>query len=370
MIECGLYIHIPFCEKRCAYCSFFSSIIDETVKNKYIEEILNEITLLGKKNKNLKIKTIYIGGGTPSLLTLYDMELIFDKINSFFILDNPEITIEINPNSSIDIEKYPSFGINRISIGIQTLNDIFLKKLGRLHSAELGLATLEKAAKYFNNVSVDLIIGIDKSQSPEKDAERIVPYIQHLSAYMLTVEDGTKLQKDIAERKIFVADDDETINQYEALLNKLAKYGINRYETSNFCKEGFESKHNSSYWNLTPYLGIGAGAHSYFNGERYFNVANLEKYINGNHSGNDLQISERKKSIFEDKFEYVMLRLRTVKGINYKYYKEKFGTEFLSDYNIGIKKAEEYLSFSENNVSILPKYFLVQNEIIRSVLNL
>ncbi len=368
MIESGLYLHIPFCEKRCNYCNFFSSIKIDDIKNKYVDELCKEITEISKKYGNVKLNTIYFGGGTPSLLDLADLDKIFSAINKSFLFDKPEITVEINPNSSDNIDKYPALGINRVSVGIQSSNDKYLRLLGRLHNSDIGRKTLEKAANIFDNVSGDIIIGIDDNQSVKDEFEYIYPYVKHFSCYMLTVEENTRLAELIKHKSVSVATENAVVTQYEEMTSLAESRGFTRYETSNFALPTFESKHNCSYWNLTPYIGVGAGAHSYFNGIRYFNEADLSKYINGCHSGYGKEIIERKKSISDDKEEYVMLSLRTKKGVNLKEYEQKFGNDFLSEYQENIEKTEEYLHIDNEYISILPKYFAVQNTIICSVL--
>ncbi len=370
MTDCGLYLHIPFCEKRCDYCSFFSSVNNRDVISSYAKELSREIRSLGARNNNLTLKTVYFGGGTPSLLGLGDLEEIFNAIYTSFRLEKPEITIEINPNSSSLLNEYKSFGINRISVGTQSFQSVLLKKLGRIHTPEQALSTLEKAASIFSNVSADIILGIDEKQNPLGELEAVSPFVKHISAYMLTVEEETPLYRNIRDGKTVIASDETMANQYEEFVLQAQEKGFYRYETSNFAIKGYESKHNSSYWNLTPYIGVGAGAHSYLNGRRYYNKTNIIDYMNGVHSGNGKEITERDASKAEDKIEYVMLSLRTVKGVVLSEYRNKFGSEFFSDFNEGIKKSEEYLCVCKESVSILPKYFLVQNAIIRSVLSL
>lgn len=368
MTSGGVYIHIPFCVKKCVYCSFFSEKSSPEVIDKYVDELCREITMFAEKNGEVSAKTIYIGGGTPSVLNLCQIEKIFDALYNNFKIDSPEITIEVNPNSANLFKEYSSLGINRISIGIQSLSDDYLKRLGRLHTRNEAIQALEAANKYFNNISADLIIGIDENQKPEKDFIELKQYIKHLSAYMLTVEEGTPLSAMILSKKVSVATEDSAVDQYNNLLQICEENGFIRYETSNFALKNYESKHNSSYWNLTPYIGFGPGAHSYWNGERFFNEPNLNKYLHGEHIGGNKAVSERKKSVSEDKNEFVMLSLRTVKGIDLKLYREKFGVDFFTDYGNKIKTAEKYLFIDDKFINILPRFFLLHNSVIEKII--
>ena len=367
MIECGVYIHIPFCEKRCNYCNFFSSIYQKDVVERYVKELTREIRSVGSKDIN--VKTIYFGGGTPSLLSEQQLFSIMDALYDAFTVRGEEITIEVNPNSSDKLAFYKSCGINRVSIGIQSTDDIFLKKMGRLHTAEEGLASLENARRYFDNVSADIILGVDKRQDAGKEFYALKDYVTHLSAYMLTLEEGTPLYRSVCAKNVAIATEDEVISQYNTFVSVAEANGFIRYETSNFAKNGMTSKHNSSYWDLTPYIGIGAGAHSYYNGKRYYNEPNIKEYIAGKHAGDHREMIERGVSKEEDKYEYIMLALRMVQGVDRKRYNTLFGTDFAMEYADLIKKMGKYLRVTDTNVNISPEYFLVQNEIIRSILD-
>ena len=368
MTKGGIYIHIPFCEKKCSYCNFFSQKASDDNIDKYVAELCSEIQSKKEILSDFTVKTIYIGGGTPSLLSGKQILSIFDTIYNNLSLDLSEITIEINPNSIDKLPVYKDIGINRISIGIQSLSPTILRKLGRNHTKNEGIIALEKANDLFENISADLIIGVDDTQEPTNDFLRIKNLIKHLSVYMLTVEDKTLLNRRLKEGSVSIATEDNVIKQYNDLILCCRENGFYQYETSNFSQKGYESKHNSSYWNLTPYIGFGAGAYSYFNGERYYNEPNLKSYILGKHSGNNFQIVERKSSVWEDKIEYIMLSLRTIKGIDLAFYKKRFSIDVFSDFGKKIKSAEEYLDISDYNISILPQFFLLQNSIIEKII--
>ncbi len=364
----GLYIHIPFCERKCLYCDFYSGKYSDDIKKKYVEELISEIKSVGERSKNKKLKTVYIGGGTPSSLPPELIEKIAFAVYKSFDNDIREFTIEVNPNSNADFGKYKEIGINRVSVGVQTLDDELLRKIGRLHNSAEALRCLDEANKYFDNVSADLIIGLTENQDVKKDLSIILDRVKHLSAYMLKVEDGMPLQKLILNKSVSVATENEVIRQYEEVIETCKEKEFIRYEVSNFARSGYESKHNSSYWNMTDYYGVGASAHSYVDGARYYNSANIDAYINGLHSGNGSQITEREYSLADDKEEYVMLALRTCKGLNLKDYCNRYNEDFLVAYATKLNKIKNYINIENGYVMIDEKYILVQNSIISELI--
>ena len=366
MTESGLYLHIPFCERKCNYCDFFSCVKTDLIDN-YVDELCNEIQLTGKRFST-EISTIYLGGGTPSLLSDNNLDKIFSNIYRSYSVHSIETTIEINPNSSHDVGRYKKFGIDRVSIGIQSLSDELLKKIGRLHSATDAIKTLDGARKNYDNVSADLIIGLDKTQDVVGDIEKIAPYCTHISAYMLSVSQNTPLYSMIKNKEFIPASDDEVADQYDLLTDKCRELGFYRYETSNFSLLGKEGIHNGNYWEMKPYLGLGPSAHSYFNGIRFYNNNDLSAYMNGEHSGNGKEVLERKLSLMSEIAETIMLSLRTTKGLDIDKFNEKFSTDFLRDFKKGLDKIKDYTAIKNNRFYILPQYFSVQNSIILSVL--
>lgn len=364
----GLYIHIPFCERKCLYCDFYSGKYSDEVKEKYVEELISEMKSVGERAKNKKLKTVYIGGGTPSSLPPELIEKIASAVYESFDNDIREFTIEVNPNSNADFGKYKEIGINRVSVGVQTLDNELLKKIGRLHNSAEALRCLDEAGKYFDNVSADLIIGLSENQDVKKDLSAILDRVKHLSAYMLKVEDGTPLQKLILNKSVSVATENAVIKQYEEVVETCKDKGFIRYEVSNFARSGYESKHNSSYWNMTDYYGVGAAAHSYVDGARYYNSANIDAYINGLHRGNGSQITEREYSVADDKEEYVMLALRTCKGLSLKDYHDRYNEDFLVAYATKIDKIKNYIDIENGCVRIKERYILVQNSIISELI--
>ena len=319
----GIYIHIPFCAQFCTYCNFYS-VKNTRSKTQFITSLLNECELRINKKNFKGDSTLYIGGGTPSTFKTSQISQIINKVKELSGATFNEITMEVNPDdvSFKFATELIDAGVNRISMGIQSLNDNHLKWMNRRHSAiegEEAYYTLKNAG--FNNISLDLIFGYTGLSSVdwEKDIAKIIELSpQHISAYQMSIEPGSKLWKDHEQGRYLLPSDDICIAQYNYMQNTLESAGYKQYEVSSFCKEGYESKHNSSYWNGTPYIGLGPGAHS-FNGDniRSYNSENLTKYI-ANFSGSpSINFSEKEELTDIDIFnEAIMLGLRTVKGIN------------------------------------------------------
>ncbi|HOH55971.1 MAG TPA: radical SAM family heme chaperone HemW, partial [Paludibacteraceae bacterium] len=283
----GIYIHIPFCSQRCSYCNFFS-VVSINLLNEVIDAIIKEFSIRKDYLKNEPVQTIYFGGGTPSLLTIQQIEKLLNTIyKNFPVEKNAEITFEANPDDLT--EKYLSdlkkTGINRLSIGIQSFDDNKLKILNRRHNAFQAVEAVRVAQRSgFNNISIDLIYGLPFQSliEWENDLDKAFSLpIQHLSAYALTFEEKTLLLKQKEKKLIEPADEELMIKMYELLLNKSNQNGFDAYEISNFSLPEFYSRHNSSYWTQTPYLGIGPSAHSFNGFSRQWNVASIHKYIEG-----------------------------------------------------------------------------------------
>ena len=364
MKDAGIYIHVPFCERKCRYCDFYSVKKEETLLNAYVEELLKEIRLNASDNLDKKILTLYFGGGTPSLLGASTVGRIIDAVTKYYCTDFKEVTIEVNPNSAEDLDGYKKAGVNRLSVGVQSTDDRILKKLGRLHKAETALKVLEKGMEVFGNVSADLIIGADSEQDVSSDLDRILPRCTHLSSYMLSLEEGTPLSKAVSQKKVSIATEIEVLEQYKTIYDVCLKNGFYRYEVSNFSFFCCESVHNFAYWKMKDYLGFGPGAHSYVNGERYYNPSDVKAYVGGAHSGLSGQISERYFSLEEEKSEFIMLALRTRDGIDVAEYNRRFSEDFFERFGSVIKKLSGFLTVSSDRVSIRPEFLLVQNSII------
>lgn len=328
----GIYIHIPFCSQRCSYCNFFS-VVSINLLNEVIDAIIKEFSIRKDYLKNEPVQTIYFGGGTPSLLTIQQIEKLLNTIyKNFPVEKNAEITFEANPDDLT--EKYLSdlkkLGINRLSIGIQSFDDNKLKILNRRHNAFQAVEAVRVAQRSgFNNISIDLIYGLPFQSliEWENDLDKAFSLpIQHLSAYALTFEEKTLLLKQKEKKLIEPADEELMIKMYELLLNKSNQNGFDAYEISNFSLPEFYSRHNSSYWTQTPYLGIGPSAHSFNGFSRQWNVASIHKYIEGIMKNNSF--FEQEILSLQDRYnEYVLLGLRTKNGINIDELEQNFGIE-------------------------------------------
>ncbi|SDX23298.1 radical SAM family heme chaperone HemW [Aequorivita viscosa] len=339
----GIYIHIPFCKQACHYCDFhFSTSIKK--KADLVNAICEELRL--RKNELTgKVKTIYFGGGTPSLLTSEELQQIITAIQTnYTISENAEITLEANPDDLIDVglsaveDLKPTklailkkAGINRLSIGIQSFFEEDLKLMNRAHNASEALNCIKEAKKHFQNISIDLIYGIPgmTKERWKKNLKLALELdVPHLSCYALTVEPKTALKKFIDKGIVPPVDEEAAKQHYEILLEVTEKAGYDNYEFSNFGKSGFESRNNTAYWEGKPYLGIGPSAHGYNGKSRSWNVANNTKYIKSIAAG-ELPLESEILSN-EDKYnEYIMTGLRTKKGVSLNKIETEFGKEFL-----------------------------------------
>ena len=289
--DLSIYIHIPFCNSKCNYCSFVSHVANDPEKLQYIEDMKKEIILRAKEyNKFYAINTIYIGGGTPSSLPLGAIKDVLQTIYRYFTVKNSaEITIELNPNSTTNekLEKYWEIGINRLSFGVQSFNKKALEFVGRIKKDETKtykkqvLWALKTAKEIgFKNISVDFILGLPFQKKKELSSffKKVSPFVSHFSCYMLQLEQGTKLFEILKEPS-----EDVLAEQYEFAVGFLKKLGQERYEVSNFAKPGFESKHNQTYWNRKEYLGFGLSASSFVSKTRKTNTTSLKEYLDMSH---------------------------------------------------------------------------------------
>lgn len=335
----GLYFHIPFCKNKCPYCDFYSVKYDENAVLQYADEICNEI-----KQYQGTFDTVYFGGGTPSILPPELIGKILDCARELFdISDDAEITVECNPSKDLseDFKKYASYGINRISLGMQSAVDRERFALGRA----AGKNDVEKTINYarqagIDNISLDLMLGTPKQTLSSLDYS--FDFIKsmgvvHISAYMLKIEEGTKFYQ--MRDKLLLPDDDAVGEMYLKTVDTLGSFGIKQYEISNFAVPGFESRHNTKYWNLTPYLGIGKSAHSFWNGKRFYYDREWNKIPDGTGG---------------DKEEQIMLGLRLTKGIDKSLVSR--------DYNELVKMG--YVTELGDRIALTPKGMLVSNTII------
>ncbi|WAM32987.1 radical SAM family heme chaperone HemW [Caldicellulosiruptor morganii] len=344
----GLYIHIPFCMKKCFYCDFVSfSDVEDDIIAEYFSSLKREL-IFYKENYDIKIDTIYIGGGTPSVVAISHIGSLLEFVYCNFKVENYcETTIEANPES-LDEEKikfYCSSGINRLSVGIQSLNDVELKALGRIHTSKRALEMLELVTKYFENFSVDLMIGI-VHQSIESFSDTLGKVLKvnppHVSVYSLKIEEGTHFYNRYESIKSHLPSEEEERNMYWFAVQTLYSSGIHHYEISNFAKENFKCKHNLKYWDYEEYIGIGCAAHSFFDGYRYFNTASLEDYIsrikNGEFAWEDRQLIDD----FEKEKEYIILGLRKIEGFELSEFERRFNVVFTEKYKTQIEKLKRY----------------------------
>lgn len=330
-----LYLHIPFCKKKCAYCDFNSSACaDEAFVFGYLTALKREIAFAAAAYPYAEIKTVYIGGGTPSLLSCGQFESVMRALSDSFGGFSPrETTVEVNPESlsSEKLSVYRDCGVNRISMGVQSLNDDNLRRIGRLHDAKLALEKAELAARYFDNVSADFIIGLpyDTEKTVEREIEAMAPYVEHMSVYELTLEAGTPLARDAESGGVLLPTDDETADFLDIAADTLLGAGFSRYEVSNFAKQGRECTHNLGYWTREEYVGLGAGAHSLvktadgktpLNRElRFANPKNAHAYMGGVNCVKSFgDIPRAEFSVIdarEAECEEIMLGLRTARGV-------------------------------------------------------
>ena len=337
----GVYIHIPFCLSKCAYCGFYSV---PSVKRKadFLEALKQEIVLRKDYLHGEKVETIYFGGGTPSLLMIDELKSIKALLYDCFEIDpDAEITLEANPDtlSPEYLVGLMSLGVNRLSIGIQSFFDRDLKYLSRRHNAEHARQCLDWAKETgFENINIDLIYGLPTSDADQWSRNLDLFFelnIPHLSAYALTLEPNSILTKQIEMGKALPVSEDDAVRDYEILCQKMAQHGFLHYEISNFCKPKMHSRHNANYWFGIPYAGFGPSAHSYDGVSRQWNVSSLEQYVEKRRQKTEDRINDRsvEREILspEQQYdEYVMLRLRTMWGIDLKYMKHKMGERFSS----------------------------------------
>ena len=332
----GIYIHIPFCKRRCIYCDFFSTTASEK-KNEYIKALCKEIKSRGNYLGNETIDTIYLGGGTPSQLEKQDFVNIFNTIyENYKVNPEAEITIEANPDDLTEeyVKMLSTLPFNRLSMGIQTFNDDILALLKRRHNAQQAIDAFRRCRNAgFLNISIDLMYGLpgESMETWNRDLETAISLApEHISAYHLIYEEETILYRLREENKITEADEDFSNALFETLISRLKENGYVHYEISNFCRPGMHSRHNSSYWTGIKYLGCGPSAHSYDGHSRQWNISSLEKYIDGINNG--LNISEIEELDLYTRYnDFVITTIRTAWGMPLDKLKAEYGNA-LYDY--------------------------------------
>ena len=377
----GIYIHIPFCVSKCKYCAFVSMVASEEDKKRYFVDLLNEIKLQAKiYSKSYSVSSIYIGGGTPSCLDYYYIRDLLSCIyKNFAVKNTAEITIEINPNSAdkLKIREYVLSGVNRFSIGLQSVNPKILKEMGRTHTVKDFENVVAEIREYgIKNISADIILGYPGQKlSDIKDILALLIRLQipHISTYMLQVENGTKLKTLVDNGVVALPDEDLVIDMYNLVYETLSKNAYSRYELSNFAKPTYESIHNSSYWKRKDYLGIGLAAHSYIDGTRFANTENISEYAHRIEEKQEIPIDVSKNLTKEElKEEFIMLSLRTKEGIDLEAYKKEF------DENLAQKKKLTFVNLikhgfliltDDNHLICTSKGYLVLNKIILELID-
>ncbi len=364
----GLYIHIPFCESKCIYCDFYSMANNNHLIDKYINALLVEAVLRKNELNSETLTTVYLGGGTPSLLSITQLSKILNGLKKVFDFSEvEEFTIEVNPDdvTAYYIQQAKSLGINRVSMGVQSFSDEDLRFMNRRHTAKQATDAIHIIKKAgIDNISIDLIYGIPGQNFEiwQNNVDTAISLsVQHISAYTLMYEDGTRLSVMRSLGKITEVDDDVVAAMYDYLVAQLKSNGYTHYEISNFALPGFHSRHNSSYWNLTPYLGLGVAAHSFDGTVRRYNPSNLKKYLDALGEGK-LCVEVENITQAEKYDEYVMLRLRTADGIDADELMHRFGEEY---YQFFIEKAKPLVSegslINENG-----RYYIPENHIMIS----
>ncbi len=337
----GIYIHIPYCKQACHYCNYhFSTSLNN--KESVINSMLKEIEIKSVGSNDL-IQTIYFGGGTPSFFATKEINKIINSIfEKFQISENPEITLEANPDdlSKAKLIELSQSYINRLSIGVQSFNDDELKLMNRSHNSNDAKTCIDNALKYYDNISIDLIFGMPNSnlKTWESNLNYVTSWnLNHMSAYALTVEPKTALESFVKKNIIKPLNEDLVFEQHEFMCNKMSKHEYVNYELSSFAKKGYFSRNNSAYWLRKKYIGIGPSAHSFDGSYRSWNVSNNSLYIK-DISENKMFSGREKLSIIDKYNEYVMTGLRTKWGISLTYLENNFGSYYKNNFETRIVK--------------------------------
>lgn len=366
----SLYIHIPFCAKKCLYCDFPSWQGCESYFEDYTESLLNEIKNGERIYSDYDISTIFIGGGTPTVLSPKLLGKITDAVlERYNVESNAEITSEANPGTvdGYKLKEMKAMGINRLSFGVQAWQNNILKALGRIHDRETFLKNLDEAKNAgFENINCDLMFSLP-NQTFKDWMETLENFskldIQHISAYSLIVEDGTPFKKMQEEGRLLLPDEETDRKMYSAANEMLAKNGFERYEISNFAKKGFESRHNITYWETRPYIGFGLGSHSYFQAERYNNTYDLKEYIAANGDAKKLRENKEILTDKEKEEEFMFMGLRMKKGISTDEFSRRFGRDIYSVYGEKIEELldEKLIEKKENRIMLTERGTDVSN---------
>ena len=371
----GIYLHIPFCKRRCIYCDFYSTTQGEK-REAYIRILCKELEQRQDYLQGETVETIYLGGGTPSQLEENDFKRIFDTIYRMYpIAESPEITLEANPDDLTPeyIGMLRSFPFNRLSMGIQTFNEVMLERLHRRHTARQAIEAFENCRKAgFQNISIDLMYGLpgETTESWENDLSQAVRlHPEHISAYHLIYEEGTALWKLREEHRVKEVDEDLSVDFFSRLMQRLKENGYQHYEISNFCLPDKYSRHNSSYWTGKKYLGCGPSAHSYNGTSRQWNIASLDNYIKGITEGSPVSEIEE-LDLYTRYNDFVITSIRTCWGMPLGQLKEKFGEKL---YRYCLRMAQPHLQqgtleITEETLKLTEKGIFISDGIMSDML--
>ena len=371
----GIYIHVPFCKTRCAYCDFFSTTLHD-MKSRYVDALCQELVMRRNYLHDAPIGTLYFGGGTPSQLSENDFHSIFNQIEKVYGLEAcEEITLEANPDDLTDdyVEMLTTLPFNRISMGIQTFHEPTLQLIGRRHTAQEAIEAVRRCQQHgFTNISIDLIYGLPGETLEQWKEDLLMAFslkVQHISAYHLTYEQGTRLWQMLQRKEICEVDEDTSVELFRILCEEMQKAGYEHYEISNFALPNFRSRHNSAYWHEVPYLGCGPGAHSFDGDSREWNVSSLPKYIEALEQG---QRNYEQETLDKDTRynEFIMTRLRTCEGFSLNDLQQRFGQAY-HDYCLHLATPymrQGLLLQKENTLRLSREGIFVSDDIISDLM--
>lgn len=358
----SVYIHIPFCKSICSYCDFCKMLSFKEWESIYLEHLEKEIQ---KYYDGDTVKTIYIGGGTPSVLNISLLNKLMEIVNIFNKIENAEFTFEMNVNDITEekLKILKKNGVNRISIGVESFDKIKLKYLNRKHTPKQIEENIKLVKKYFDNINVDLIYALPIENLPmlKNDIRQILKLkVPHISTYSLIIEEGTVL----SNMKVEPIDEDKDYKMYTIITKELKKYGYNHYEISNFALPGYESKHNLNYWNNDEYYGFGLGAHGYVGELRYENTRSFNTYLTDNFRFNEFVVPKK-----EDMENFIILGLRKLSGIDILEFFNKYGNNIQDEFNITELLKEKYLKLEGSHLCIPEDKIYIMNSILNKILN-
>jgi oxygen-independent coproporphyrinogen-3 oxidase len=383
MTRAGIYIHIPFCRSRCSYCDFATGIYESALAKRYVAAVVFEINNWHEVNDPRRIDTIYFGGGTPSLLSPAQIELILKAVRSHFeVVENPEVTLEINPGDGVttpaskesNLRSLRELGVNRASFGAQTFDDRELKQLGRTHdSADISITFQQLRDAGFENINFDLIAGLPGQalkgwQRNLDEALKLLP--EHLSLYLLDVHEGTPLADQINRGMRPRPDDDVAAEMYAMMIEQVCAAGYEHYEISNFCMPGFESKHNTKYWSGAAYYGVGCSAHS-FDGRRrrWANERDAMKYVAMIENAESPVVESTDLDKEATRAESIFLGLRLMRGIDLQNYRLRFGRDLREEYDGELARLSEagLIQLDNHVLKLTTRGALLSNEVFAAL---